>query len=133
MKANEWEISRFGRCFIIWTAQLPDLFDAVRFHQLNSNVALNVELGRFRLKLTWDNGVFDWKFFPLPLKWKLQAASVSPEIYFQEFGLPFMVVPIYSVDQEQLLILFIKSRYKMFQECLEGEGDCSGEILKKKA
>ncbi|KRY33221.1 hypothetical protein T01_13932 [Trichinella spiralis] len=50
-----------------------------------------------------------------------------------EFGLPFMVVPIHIVDQKQLLILFIKSRYKMFHECLEGEGDCSGEILKKKA
>ncbi|KRZ89862.1 hypothetical protein T08_9299 [Trichinella sp. T8] len=75
---------------------------------------------------------FDSKFFPLPLKWKLQAALVSPEIYFQEFGLPFIVVPIHSVDQEQLLILFIKYHYKMFQECLGGEGDCSGEILKKK-
>ncbi|KRY09125.1 hypothetical protein T12_10059 [Trichinella patagoniensis] len=75
---------------------------------------------------------FGSKFFRMPLKWKLQAALVSPEIYFQEFGLPFIVVPIHSVDQEQLLILFIKSHYKMFQECLEGEGDCSGEILKKK-
>ncbi|KRY06490.1 hypothetical protein T12_301 [Trichinella patagoniensis] len=40
---------------------------------------------------------FGLKFFRMPLKWKLQAALVSPEI-----------------------------------ECLEGEGDCSGEILKKK-
>ncbi|KRX51924.1 hypothetical protein T09_11757 [Trichinella sp. T9] len=38
-----------------------------------------------------------------------------------KFHLPFMVLPIHSVDQEQLLTLFIKSRYKMFQECLEGE------------
>ncbi|KRY09302.1 hypothetical protein T03_16763 [Trichinella britovi] len=41
-------------------------------------------------------------------------------------------LPIHSVDQEQLLILFIKYHYKMFQERLGGEGDCSGEILKKK-
>ncbi|KRY24180.1 hypothetical protein T01_7841 [Trichinella spiralis] len=53
---------------------------------------------------------FDSKFFPLPLKWKLQAA-----LYFSEFVQPFMVVPIHSADQEQLLILFIKSRYKMFR------------------
>ncbi|KRX34394.1 hypothetical protein T05_9165 [Trichinella murrelli] len=35
---------------------------------------------------------FDSKFFPLPLKWKLQAA-----LYFQEFGLPFIVVPIHRI------------------------------------
>ncbi|KRY05880.1 hypothetical protein T12_3723 [Trichinella patagoniensis] len=58
---------------------------------------------------------FDSKFFRLPLKWKLQAALVSPEIYLKEFVLPLMVVPIHSVDQEQVLILFIKSRYKMFR------------------
>ncbi|KRX69164.1 hypothetical protein T06_16381 [Trichinella sp. T6] len=57
--------------------------------------------GAFRRKLTlyffytimeW----FDSKCFPLPLKWRLQAALVSREIYFQEFGLPFIVVPIHS-------------------------------------
>ncbi|KRX70292.1 hypothetical protein T06_11382 [Trichinella sp. T6] len=58
---------------------------------------------------------FDEKFFRLPLKWKPQAALVSPEIHIQEFVLPFMVVQILSVYQEQMLILFIKSRYKMFR------------------
>ncbi|KRY81488.1 hypothetical protein T4D_6953 [Trichinella pseudospiralis] len=69
---------------------------------------------------------FDSKFFRLPLKWKLQAALVAPEIYFQEFVLPFMAVAMHSVDREQMLISLIQSRDKMFEECLEGEGDCSG-------
>ncbi|KRX19655.1 hypothetical protein T07_12585 [Trichinella nelsoni] len=40
-----------------------------------------------------------------------------------KFGLPFMLGPIYSVDQERPLILFIIYRYKMFQECLEETQD----------
>ncbi|KRX34975.1 hypothetical protein T05_8708, partial [Trichinella murrelli] len=64
---------------------------------------------------------FDSKFFPLPLKWKLQAALVSPEIYFQEFVLPFVVVPIHSVDQEQLLILFINIIIKCFRNAWKGK------------
>ncbi|KRX36839.1 hypothetical protein T05_13316 [Trichinella murrelli] len=68
---------------------------------------------------------FDSKFFRLPLKWKLQAELVAPEIYFQEFVLPFMAVAMHSVDREQMLISLIQSRDKMFEECLEGEGDCS--------